>query len=129
MERIWLFEFDACPKETTMQISAEIRWFWPIRCPEPIETWFRGGATEPGGGSLREDQYLYEPKQTEFGLKRRGEKAGVEAKGLVAASSQPSDIFPFVGPIEIWCKWKLLALTLRDVSIIHTSKNKVAEKV
>jgi hypothetical protein len=55
-------------------------------------------------------------------LKRRGEKPGVDAKGLVAVSSQPSDTIPFVGPIEIWCKWQLLTLTLRDVPIIATRK-------
>jgi hypothetical protein len=105
-----------------MQISAEIRWFWPAKCPDGIETWFRSGPTQPGGGSAREDEYLREPGQTEFGLKRRGEKPGAEAKGLVTVLPQPSDTIPFVGPIEIWCKWQLLTLTLRDVSIVPTRK-------
>jgi hypothetical protein len=109
-------------KGATVQISAEIRWFWPVKCPDAIETWFRSGATQPGGGSVREDEYLHEPSQTQFGLKRRGEKLGVEAKGLVAVLSQPSDTAPFVGPIELWCKWQLLTLTLRDLSTVPTKK-------
>lgn len=109
-------------KESRVQISAEIRWFWPVKCPDGVEIWFRSGPTPPGGGNAREDEYLYEPKQTELGLKRRGEKPGVEAKGLVTVLPQPSDMIPFVGPIEIWCKWPLLTLKLSDVSIVTTKK-------
>jgi hypothetical protein len=105
-----------------MQISAEIRWFWPVKCPDGVEIWFRSGHTPPGGGTAREDEYLYEPKQTELGLKRRGEKPGVEAKGLVTVLPQPSETIPFVGPIEIWCKWPMLTLKLSDVSIVSTKK-------
>ena len=83
-----------------MQISAEIRWFWFVNCPDGVETWFRSGPTPAGGGRAREDEYLHEPRQTELGLKRRGEKPGVEAKGLVAVSSRPSDTIPFVGPVD-----------------------------
>ena len=105
-----------------MQVSAEIRWFWPTACPERIDTWFRTGPMPPGGGSTREDEYLHEPGQIELGLKRRGEQPGIEVKGLVAVPPQPSDAVPFVGPIQIWCKWQSSALTLRDLPTVRTKK-------
>jgi hypothetical protein len=105
-----------------MQVSAEIRWFWSAKCPDAVETWFRSGPVQPGGGNAREDEYLHEPSQTEFGLKRRGEKLGVEAKGLVAVLPHPSDAVPFVGPIEIWCKWQSPTLTIRDLPTVRTRK-------
>jgi hypothetical protein len=105
-----------------MQVSAEIRWFWPTTCPEAIESWFRSAPEPPGGGKPREDEYLYESAQIEFGLKRRGKKPGVEAKGLVTVLPQRSDAIPFVGPIEIWCKWRLATLDLSDFSTIRTKK-------
>jgi hypothetical protein len=40
----------------------------------------------PGGGTPppRRDVYLYDPEQTELGIKARGLKPGLEVKGLVA---------------------------------------------
>jgi len=105
-----------------MQVSAEIRWFWRAKCPDAIETWFRSGSTQPGGGSAREDEYLHEPTQLEFGLKRRGKKIGVEAKGLVAVLPQPSNAVPFLGLIEIWCKWQLLTVALSGLPTVPTRK-------
>lgn len=105
-----------------MQVSAEIRWFWRAKCPDAIETWFRSGSTQPGGGSAREDEYLHEPTQLEFGLKRRGKNIGVEAKGLVAVLPQPSNAVPFFGLIEIWCKWQLLTVALRGLPTVPTRK-------
>jgi len=105
-----------------MQVSAEIRWFWAAACPDEIAAWFRSAAPQPGGGKPREDEYLHESGQTELGLKRRGGKRGVEAKGLVSVLPEPSDAVPFIGPIEIWCKWRSAALTLRHSSTIRTRK-------
>jgi hypothetical protein len=105
-----------------MQISAEIRWFWLADCPRAIETCFNSGDMPPGGGRAREDEYLHEPDQIELGMKRRGEKPGVEIKGLVTTLPHPSDVAPFVGPIEIWCKWQSLGLVINDLPIVRVRK-------
>jgi hypothetical protein len=111
-----------------MQVSAEIRWFWSTACPERIDRWFGSGTVPPGGGNTREDEYLHEPDQTELGLKSRGRESGIEAKGLVAVLLQPSDAMPFVGPIQIWCKWQSLTLTLRDLPTVRTRKTRWLRK-
>jgi hypothetical protein len=105
-----------------MQISAEIRWFWSADCPRAIETWFNSGDVPPGGGRAREDEYLHEPGQIELGMKRRGARPGVEVKGLVTVLPHLSDVAPFVGPIEIWCKWPSLELALNDLPIVRIKK-------
>ena len=105
-----------------MLLSAEIRQFWPRECPDAIVTWFRSGPMPPGGGNAREDEYLHEPGQTELGLKRRGGKRGVEAKGLVAILPPAGDAQPFMDPIEIWCKWESPTLTLDGLPIVRVRK-------
>jgi hypothetical protein len=47
-----------------MQISAELRWFWPDSCPEGLESWFNDRDPPPGGGGVRVDEYLHEAAQT-----------------------------------------------------------------
>lgn len=92
-----------------MQVSAEVRWFWPDRPAEGLEDWFRnrGGSQwcAAGGGGVREDRYLRAPGAQELGIKRRGGKKGIEIKGLVAVSQTGVSAAPFVGAIEIWTKW------------------------
>ena len=39
-----------------MQISAELRWFWPAAHPAGIDSWFRSGLA-PGAGRQREDYF------------------------------------------------------------------------
>jgi hypothetical protein len=98
-----------------MQLSAEIRWFWRKVPPPQLERWFRNATEDTctaGGGELRQDDYLYDGSQIELGLKRRGGKAGVEVKGLVAAAWGNLSANPFTGPIELWSKWTSEALEL-----------------
>ena len=75
-----------------------MRWFWSAECPDRFDAWFQAGSPSPGLSS-REDEYLYERGQRELGIKRRGEKPGIEIKGLVAVLPQPCDPAPFVGAI------------------------------
>jgi hypothetical protein len=108
-----------------MQVSAESRWFWRGSAPERLEEWFCGKHPDgipAGGGKERRDDYLRDPNQNELGIKRRGEKPGVEVKGLV--SSRPADLSaePFVGPIEIWSKWTSEALNIDLALTIVTRK-------
>src|SRR5437773_4963514 len=94
--------------ERSMQVSAEIRWFWTDVPPPRLEEWFRNaaeGTCAAGGGEKRVDEYLFDQNQGELSLKRRGGKPGVEVKGLVAASCGEVDSNPFIGPIELWTKW------------------------
>jgi len=58
------------------------------------------------------DEYLYDAKQIELGLKRKGGKPGVEVKGLVAAAWGNSSVNPFAGPIDLWTKWTSEVLEL-----------------
>jgi hypothetical protein len=110
-----------------MQVSAEIRWFWRDVPPPNLEEWFRDateGTCAAGGGEKRVDDYLCDHNQSELSLKRRGGKAGVEVKGLVAAhwSKVTSDANPFVGPIELWTKWSSEVLDLGSGSTIPIEK-------
>jgi hypothetical protein len=116
------------PRVIEMQISAEIRWFWLADCPGAIEAWFNSGDMPPGGGRARHDEYLHEPDQIELGMKRRGEKPGVEVKGLVTTLLHPSDVTPFVGPIEIWCKWQSLGLVIGDLAVVRVRKVRLLRK-
>ncbi len=96
-----------------MQLSAEIRLFWFDNPTEALERWFLDPIVHPcaaGGGKQRTDVYLRDASQIELGIKTRGEKPGVEVKGLVAI---PGDTLEFNScqiPIELWSKWTSLAL-------------------
>jgi hypothetical protein len=109
-----------------MQVSAELRWFWKDDAPSSVEEWFHGCTRPPagGGGRPRVDIYVLDPGQPELGLKRRGFKAGVEVKGLVAVL--PSDV-P-VGQIEIWTKWTSLALHVDALPSVTTEKTRWLRK-
>jgi hypothetical protein len=110
-----------------MLVSAEMRWFWPNECPDRFDAWFQAGSPSPGVGR-REDEYLHERGQTELGIKRRGEKPGLEIKGLVAVLPPSRDPAPFVGVIEIWCKWPLSAPPLSDLPTVKTQKKRWLRK-
>jgi hypothetical protein len=108
-----------------MQLSAEIRWFGEGAVPEEMARWFR--SSPPGGGGVRSDIYLLDPKQPELGIKKRGEKPGLEIKGLVAelpAIESPS----LRGRAELWCKWSTLALTFGDAQSIKIEKRRWLRK-
>ena len=63
--------------------SAELRWFFKGPPPAALDSWFRSGHIPPGGGEIRRDEYLRDPKQQQLGVKKRGRNPGVEIKGLV----------------------------------------------
>jgi len=66
------------------------------------------------GGKQRNDDYLVDPDQTELGLKRRGQKLGVEVKGLVVKEWASLNVRPFSGIIELWTKWTTRSWTQVD---------------
>jgi hypothetical protein len=108
-----------------LQISAEIRWFWPNTPPAGLEDWFRNAEAHgcvAGGGKSRLDEYLRDPKQLELGLKRRGGRPGVEVKGLISAEWGGLAVTPFFGPIELWTKWTSEPLVLNPNSTLAVQK-------
>ena len=70
-----------------MQISAELRWFWEdtnTALTRTVKTWLDSGEYMPGGGTPRNDVYVLQRDQAELGIKQRGEKLGLEIKGLIS---------------------------------------------
>ncbi len=115
-----------------MEVSAEIRWFWEGAGPPGLREWFRSEESHgcaAGGGGLRVDAYLSDPKQEELGIKVRGSQKGVEVKGLVAVIGEGCRDSPFVGPIQIWTKWSSDALSLTDAPLILVSKRRWLRKL
>jgi hypothetical protein len=77
--------------EAVMEASAELRWFWQGAEPAALQQWFSDAELHDcaaGGGCLRTDTYLFDPQQAELGIKLRGNKTGVEVKGLVAVTAE-----------------------------------------
>jgi hypothetical protein len=108
-----------------VSVSAELRWFWK-EAPAGLEPWFRSGPFPPGGGKTREDEYLLDASRIDLGLKKRGAKAGVEVKGLVAlgAASPP----PFEGRVQIWGKWSTETLTFDRMPRVTIHKTRWLRK-
>jgi len=91
-----------------MLLSAEIRLFWFDNKPADLENWFMNEAVHrcaAGGPEERTDIYLSDPHQTELGVKTRGEKPGVEVKGLIATLNATIEIASYKIPTELWSKW------------------------
>ena len=84
--------------------SAELRWFWRGRCPQPVYDWFFKSGLPPGGGQSRVDKYIPQRGEPDISLKRRGDKPDFEVKGLVTTRRSP-ELEPLAPHIEIWCKW------------------------
>jgi len=57
-----------------MMTSAELRWFWRGRCPQPVYDWFFESGLPPGGGQSRVDRYIPQRGEPDISLKRRGDK-------------------------------------------------------
>jgi hypothetical protein len=95
-----------------MLLSAEIRLFWFQDKPAELEAWFQETcfSLPAAGPEKRTDVYLYDPSQTELGVKTRGENAGVEVKGLVETLTDTVEFNCSKIPIEIWSKWPSRAL-------------------
>lgn len=116
-----------------MQLSAEIRWFWPERPPSGLKDWFvnaSGDVFAAGGGKPgREDEYLRDPKQVELGIKRRGggKISGIEVKGLVECLGDLA-AGPFAGPIELWTKWVSEPLKIDGAPTIRIKKQRWLRK-
>ena len=64
-----------------MMTSAELRWFWRGRCPQPVYDWFFESGLPPGGGQSRVDRYIPQRGEPDISLKRRGDKPDFEVKG------------------------------------------------
>ena len=88
-----------------MVTSAELRWFWRGRCPQPVHDWFFKSGLPPGGGFSRVDIYVPQRGEPEISIKKRGDKPGFEVKGLVTTRRSP-ELEPLAPLIEIWCKWR-----------------------
>lgn len=114
-----------------MQVSAEIRWFWPNLPPAGLRAWFCEAGADwcaAGGGNKRIDEYLSDPGQAELGIKRRGGKSGVEIKGLVSVVRDGLAQPPFAGSVEIWTKWTSERLDLGTLATIGTTKRRWLRK-
>lgn len=114
-----------------MQVSAEVRWFWKSEPPPELNGWFCGKAIHgfPAGGvEERTDVYLSDANQVQLGIKLRGQKEGVEVKGLVSVIESKLAEDPFVGGIEIWAKWTSEQLKLPDDSVLSTAKRRRLRK-
>jgi len=110
----------------SMQISAEMRWYWSETVPGELIRWFNEstshGCISGGGGEPRKDSYLLDPMQAQLGMKIRGKKKGVEIKGLVETIADGCKVKPFAGQIEIWTKWTTEALSFDDKKLIIVDK-------
>ena len=98
-----------------MLLSAEVRWFWRGRRPQPVHDWFFKSGLPPGGGFSRVDKYVPQRGEPEISIKKRGDKPGFEVKGLVATRNS-LELVPLAPHIEIWCKWSctIPGLSWRD---------------
>jgi hypothetical protein len=111
-----------------MDITAEIRWFGSGAVPKDLSDWFQNTSLPLSGEIPRTDRYLLDPNQLELGIKERGEKSGVEIKGLV--SLRPSGIAtgPFGGSVEIWSKWNSETLSLEGCTTVQIEKSRLLRR-
>jgi hypothetical protein len=105
-----------------------MRYWWTDAAPKAVSDWFQGMSFQPGGGGDRDDEYLLEPKQTELGVKLRGDKPGVEVKGLVRAPLKAVTVEPFTGSVELWVKWTSSAIRLEGAPTVRTRKTRWLRK-
>lgn len=93
-----------CTEENTMQLTAELRWFYRGTLPEETLQWFQqeqlGKYVAP---EEREDVYLYLPECEYMGIKLRQERLEVKWRkaelGVVGFGDQVE------GKAEKWGKW------------------------
>jgi hypothetical protein len=102
-----------------MFVTAEARWFYQDE-PVNLHRWFGETSPSPGGGTLRVDEYLSQTNQSEMSAKMRGERPGLEIKGLVAICR--SEAVSFAPYVELWCKWSL------EPSALKVTKKVIVQK-
>lgn len=110
-----------------MLLSAEIRLFWSDRKPAELEAWFMDASihgSPPSGPEERTDVYVDASKQTDLGVKTRGENPGVEIKGLIAKPGEALEFASYQIPIELWSKWSSEVLAFDPKSGIELHKTR-----
>ena len=110
-----------------MMTSAELRWFWRGRCPQPVYDWFFKSGLPPGGGQSRVDRYIPQRGEPDISLKRRGDKPDFEVKGLVTTRRSP-ELEPLAPHIEIWCKWSCTIPGLKLTDEVAVTKTRWLRK-
>jgi hypothetical protein len=110
-----------------MMTSAELRWFWRERCPQPVYDWFFKSGLPPGGGFSRVDRYIPQRGEPDISLKRRGDRADFEVKGLVMTRRSP-ELEPLAPHIEIWCKWSCTIRGLKLADGVAVTKTRWLRK-
>jgi hypothetical protein len=106
-------------------LSAELRWFWRGAPSEAVRAWFEEGAFRPGDDGERTDIYLHEPGQRELGVKKRGDKPGIEIKGLVA----PLTLVRARARAELWSKWTATTMDLTGRATITVVRRRRMRKL
>lgn len=112
-----------------MQLTAEIRWFWPNNPPAGLFDWYCDSQIHglPAAAELpRTDKYLCDESQPELGIKRRGGTASetLELKGLVAVLPGAMLSEPFTGELELWAKWVLKSLQPSSTRVVEIRKQR-----
>lgn len=105
-------------------ISAELRWFWPDKCPDEVQRWYEAGhRSREGSAPVRVDRYIHQKGVENVGIKVRDDKEGkppdVEVKGLISFIDVTVEHSTLRA--ELWCKWKAPA-TLGSVRGFVTEK-------
>jgi hypothetical protein len=106
-----------------MLTTAEVRWFWPARCPQLVRDWFFKTGLPPGGGLSRVDRYARHRSEPEISLKKRGRNPDFEVKGLVTTRVIP-ELEPLAERVEIWCKWSCAIPGLNLVDEVTVTKTR-----
>jgi hypothetical protein len=114
-----------------MAISAEIRWFWRKDDSKEISSWFLSPSIhghEAGGGQVRIDAYWVDTQYDSVGIKIRGNKPGLEIKGLLSAELDHQISSSAKGMIEVWSKWTCGHTLPASTTLVSVSKRRWLRK-
>lgn len=118
-----------------MQLSAEIRWFWPTSSLQELKNWFVSETAHGlpcGGGGDRDDAYFLQDS-AELGIKFRGKgKAldktrGIEIKGLIGYSDELT-LPSLAGTIQLWSKWVTHGIDVPEERFVKINKTRWVRK-
>ncbi len=111
-------------------LSAEIRLFWFDAKPAALEHWFLEGPAHLWAPVFEErtDVYLADEDQDELGLKTRGEKPGIEVKGLIAVPGRTVEFNSREILIELWSKWSSKRLSFDPAKGVELDKRRWTRK-